>query len=182
MNQMNQTNPDSIDNLILNENQLPPFDLVIRCYLNYYLKKLNRHMLPKSRWKYLVMVVELFHLLIGTGAFTLGLLLPPSWLPYNILLVAVVIIGWELLGYCFVTKLVSKFTGQSEMNGDLSNQKNNRFLIPFSATFLKLYGFLVIGLSIFFHLKPQWAPFTFAKTIVLFLLKWGMKFLTKVVK
>lgn len=170
---------ENIDTLILSENQLPPFDLVLRCYINHYLKKLNQHMLPRSRWRYLIMIIEFFHMLIGTGAFTLALLLPPNLLPYNILLVSIVLIGWEMLGYCFVTKICSYIIGNNcnnvecndcnrcnncsnssnKITGELTDENNNVFLIPFSNTFLKLYGMLVVGLSLFFHLKPAWAPF-----------------------
>lgn len=160
--------------LQLSEDHLPPFDLVLRCYINYYLKKLNRHLLPKSRWKYLIMITELLHLLIGTGAFTLGLLLPPDYLPYNILLVSVVIIGWQMLGYCLITKIVSKITGETDTNGDLSDSGKSRFLIPFSETFLKLYGTFVVTLSIFFHLKPNWAPYTIIKSILTWILQWTL--------
>jgi hypothetical protein len=167
---------DSDDNnfdIHISKSHLPPIDLVVRCYLNHYLKKLKRHMLPESRWKYLVMTVEVLHFLIGSGAFTLGLLLPPTYIPFNILLVSVVIIGWQLLGYCFITKLISKLTGETDgFTGDLTTTaqgQSNRFLIPFSETILKLYGALVIMLSLFFYLKPEWSPYNMIKSLIVFI-------------
>jgi hypothetical protein len=119
------------------------------------------------------MITEFLHLIIGTGSFTLGLLLPPDYLPFNILLVSVVIIGWQMLGYCLITKIISRLTGENEnVNGDLNDSKDSRFLIPFSETFLKLYGTLIIGLSIFFSMKPQWAPYTILKYVVTIILQW----------
>jgi len=168
------------DSLYISGSNLPPFDLVLRCYLNHYLKKLKRHMLPESRWKYLVMTVEVLHFLIGSGAFTLGLFLPPTYIPYNILLVSIVIIGWEALGYCFVTKLLSKLTGESDgITGDLNNDDpgNSRFLIPFSETILKLYGALVVVLSLFFYLKPSWSPFSIVCSILGFVANIVLSFL-----
>ena len=149
--------------LVVSEDSLPPFDLLVRCYINHYLKKINCHLLPQTRWKYLVMVIEFFHLLIGYGIFTFGLLLPPDYLPYNVFLVTLVLLGWEMLGYCLVTKIVSQITGENYLNGDLSNKHNSRFVVPFSQQFLKLYGMFIVGLSIFFHMKPKWSPLILSK-------------------
>lgn len=177
-NYKNSFAEESPDVLILSDSKLPPFDLVLRCYLNHYLKKLNHHMLPRSRWKYLVMVVEFLHFLIGTGAFTLGLLFPPNWLPYNIVLVTIVLIGWEVLGYCFITKFCAYITNDSKckneaIDGSITDKKEVRFFIPFSRTILKLYGMLIIVLSIFFYLKPHLAPFNIVVSVLGYLLSWG---------
>jgi hypothetical protein len=166
--------------MFLNKKKLPPFDQIVKLYVSSYLEKLNGHMLPKNnKWKWLIFVIESLHLIIGTSIFTLGLFLPPVLLPYNILLITIVIVGWQLLGYCLITKFVSKITGNDSISGDLNDAKEeSRFLIPFSETFLKLYGMLIIGLSLFFHLKPSFAPynlivsvFNFLKNLVLKLIK-----------
>jgi hypothetical protein len=146
--------------LVISETNLPPFDMVVRLYINHYLRKLTKHMLPASRWKYLIMITEVIHLLVGSLAFTAGLLLPPTFLPYNILLVSLVIFGWQILGYCFVTKIVNQITGEHHLDSQ------GGFLVPFSETFLKIYGSFIICLSIFFTLKPEWAPFSILKPLI----------------
>lgn len=150
------------DSMIISSNNLPPFDVVVRYYVNHYLAKLKLHMLPNSRWKYLVFVTECIHIIIGSFAFLSGLLLPPHYLPYNILFIVLVMLGWELLGYCFVTKIVSTMIGEEK--------HVDNFLVPFSSTFIKIYGSAIIGLSIFFSLKPEIAPYNLLKPIVIYLL------------
>jgi hypothetical protein len=151
------------EKLIISDSNLPPFDLVLRAYINHYLKKISLHMLPRSRWRYLVFVIELLHLILATCAFTFGIFLPPKWLPYNIILVSVVIVGWKLLGYCLITKIVSQITGERKPKED---QNDAQFIVPFSETFLVLYGMLIIALSIFFYLIPSHAPFNIIKSIL----------------
>lgn len=157
--------------LIINENNLPPFDLVLRTYINHYLTKLGNHLLPNTRWKWAIFVIEILHLIIGSSLFTLGLLLPPDYMAYNILMITVVVVGWEVLGYCLITKIIAGWTGENreKIDGELSNDKEARFLIPFTGTFLKLYGMLIIGLSLFFHLKPHLAPYTIITKLVGFI-------------
>lgn len=156
---MNDAIPES---MTISSSNLPPIDVVIRYYLNHYLAKLKLHMLPKSRWKYLVFLTELIHIIIGSFAFLIGLFLPPFCLPYNILFIAIVMLGWELLGYCFVTKIVSKMTGEEH--------HVDNFLVPFSATFIKIYGSAIIALSLFFSLKPDIAPYNILKPVVIYVL------------
>lgn len=160
-----------MEELVISDSKLPPFDLVVRCYLNHYLKKMKLHMLPSSRWRYLVFVIEVLHMVIATGAFTLGLLLPPSLLPYNILFISFVMIGWKLLGYCWVTQIVSMITGKKEVKLDecapTNDDRYSQFIIPLSEKFLVLYGLLVIALSVFFYMKPQHAPFNILKSIIM---------------
>jgi hypothetical protein len=159
------------EELVISDVKLPPFDLVVRCYLNHYLKKMKLHMLPSSRWRYLVFVIEFLHLLIGAGAFTLGIFLPPALLPYNILFISFVLIGWKLLGYCWVTKIVGMITGKKEVKLDdcasTTDDRYSQFLIPVSENFLMLYGLFIVALSVFFYMKPQHAPFNIIKSIVM---------------
>jgi len=164
------------DTLVISASKLPPFDLVVRCYLNHYLKKMRLHMLPSSRWRYLVFVIEALHLIIATGAFTIGILLPPALLPYNILFVALVMIGWKMLGYCWVTKIVSLITGKKQLtlgeSAPEADDQYTQFVIPLSEKFLILYGLLVIALSAFFYMKPEYAPFNLLKLVCLKLYAW----------
>jgi hypothetical protein len=156
---MTDTIPDS---MTISSRNLPPLDVVIRYYLNHYLAKLKLHMLPNSRWKYLVFLTEFIHIIIGSFAFLMGLLLPPFWLPYNILFIVIVMLGWEVLGYCFVTKIVSTMTGEE--------QHVDNFLVPFSSAFIKIYGSAIIGLSLFFSLKPEIAPYNLLKPPLIYIL------------
>lgn len=156
-------NQDKIpDSMIISSDNLPPLDVVIRYYLNHYLQKLELHMLPNSRWKYLVFMVEFIHIVVGSLAFILGLLLPPFLLPFNILFMVLVMVGWEMLGYCFVTKIVSTMIGEKRKVGD--------FLVPFSSSFIKIYSIAIIGLSIFFIMIPELSPYNLLKPIILYFL------------
>ena len=158
------------DTMTISSDDLPPLDVVIRYYLNHYLAKLKLHMLPNSRWKYLVFITECIHIIIGSFAFMMGLLLPPYYLPFNILFIVIVMLGWELLGYCFVTKIVSSMIGEQP--------HVNNFLVPFSSTFIKIYGSAIIGLSLVFSLKPEISPYNLMKPIVIYLLNTLLSFFT----
>lgn len=166
------------DRLILTVDKLPPFDLVLRMYISKYFSKLNRHMFPNTKWKWLVFVIEVLHFIVSGLIFTAGLFLPPQYLPWNILIITLIIVLWQVFGYCFVTKCVSYLTNEDDDNGinghlgTYGDDKCSRFIIPFSENFLKLYGIFVIGLSIFFHLKPAYAPFNILKYVALAI--WGI--------
>ena len=160
----NIENVKTDNQIVISSNNLPPFDFVVRFYMNHYLTKLNRHILPESRWKYLVMFTEIVHFLVGFSSFTIGIFFPPEYLPYNILFISFVILGWQLLGYCFVTRIVSKLIDEDHLDSRCE------FLVPLSETALKLYGGFILCLSLFFTLKPQWAPFTLLKPIITYIL------------
>ncbi len=93
---------------MLDKNNLPPFEDIVKIYLN----NTNNNLFPKKcKNKSLVYIIGFFHL-IGALVLSYGVLLPPRLLPlYLIYCLVNIILYYIFKQRCFMTLLTNYYSG-----------------------------------------------------------------------
>jgi len=114
----------------------------------------------KTKYKYLIFLIEIIHLLIAIMAF-ISIFSPYKLLPYFFILLSLILIGWDFFdGKCWITLLANKL---------VDKDKEIKYFIKISKRILKLYVQVNLMLIIFFYMKPEYSFYSLLSKLFIFL-------------
>ena len=132
---------------VIEQNKLKPLDEVIN---DYYYELINRIYPKKSKYKYFVYGLHIFHILFTILFIYIGIALPPKLQIYVVLWYIFVMSSWLILGDCWFTIVTNHIAGVKNLQ-----------LFPINIR--KLYSFILIltVISLFFYLCPSFSLYNF---------------------
>jgi hypothetical protein len=109
-----------------------------------YIDELKDNLLPSnSKYKYLILIINVLHLLVSFCLVLFSLVIPPKLQIYIVYIYISLIVTWYLFDNCLITHLTN-WLGDTNIN-----------LFPFKIQTMYMFAFGGMSISLLFYLYPK---------------------------